>query len=140
MIYKEEDKAEIVMRLIIEDDRIEGDLLDRLIDCGITKHWTKGQEKFPSKPKCKLAYKINGCEFESKTYDFEVPFNQFWRSLKSSGKLLYLIDQNQLSPRLSIAIYSYEFMPAIYLEAPLIAELASHNIEMDLDIYCLGEE
>jgi len=130
MTYK---TAEIHLMLVIVNDSIEGELLSQLIEIGATKSWAKGTPKVPHCD-CKILHKNNGCEFGSVVNSHSVPIAEFWNEIKINETLLRIIEQHHFLPTLSLVIYSNEFMPSIHFDTSVIADMAFHSVEIDIDV------
>jgi hypothetical protein len=127
---------EIYISLVIEEEAVDNNLLNTLKEMGATNSWLKGQPR----GKTVVTHENNGCRFSANdqpiTYFYlEEVINDFWQHIKQNQKeLVKTIQKNDLAPILSVVVYVVDIMPSIYLESPLLKELAQVNIGIDIDV------
>jgi hypothetical protein len=126
---------EIHISLVIEEESLDEELLNKLIELGATNYWHKGQLR----GKSRASHENNGCSFKAKAttnYNVESVISDFWQSVNQDRKeLLKAICLHNLSPIISVVVHVHDIMPSIYLEKSLLKSLAQVNIGLDIDIY-----
>lgn len=126
---------EIFISLIVENEKVKGEVLDTLAGIDASVFWVKGQ----AKGKSLATHENNGWAFKAKpiqTVYVDHALRQFWGSFdpKDLNMLASLVENYKLALVLSIAIYCNEIMPSIYLKSEMIKQLAHNNIEIDIDV------
>jgi hypothetical protein len=140
---KNEPTNEIFIRLLVavnSSDKFE-QLLDFIKKSNIfpTKIWTKGDYSAP-----------NNKGYIHKDYGFEIAEKHFSEDLIEELVVAFFkkfpinfkkINQIHCNKKfLSVVIYSYGNMPCIYYGQDIIKFLHVNKIDLDHDIYCLGNK
>ncbi|HEY3376818.1 MAG TPA: hypothetical protein VGL77_04925 [Armatimonadota bacterium] len=129
---------EIRVSLVIQDESITSDMLDKFTSLGATRCWTKGQLK-PL-----LSYSNNGCRFRSELISScnadEVAVTFIKKLIEDSPEIFDIMHEYDISPMLTIAAYVADSMPSFYFESSAIKLLAQFNISINFDIMRITDD
>jgi hypothetical protein len=139
----DEPTNEIFIRLLVAVNSL--DKFEQLVDfikksnISPTKIWTKGDYSAPNNKG--YIHKDYGFEIAQKhfsEYLIEELVVAFFKKFPLNFKKLNQIQGNKKF--LSVVIYSYGYMPGIYYGQDVIKFLHDNKIDLDHDIYCLGNK